>query len=319
MRAAESDFSIAEGRSTGTLEGLLREGHFVVTAETSPPDSASPAAVLQRAICLKGVADAVNVTDSAGARAHMSAFAAAAILAREGIESVLQFTVRDRNRLALQGDLIGAAAMGIPNILCLHGDSAKEGDQPDAAMVYDLDSPGLIRLARELRDKGILPSGRRIDPPPRLFIGAAELPHDPEAGWSPDGLRSKIAAGADFFQTQYCFDLEVARRYFTRLSDLGLTEQTHFLVGIGPLGSARAARWMNDNLYGVHIPEEVIKRLEGARDQREEGRRICIELIGELQRIGGVAGVHLMAPRQEKMIAEIIAESGIRDQRVQAA
>lgn len=297
--------------SNGRLEALLRSGAFVMTAETSPPDAAAQAAVLERAGCLKGLADAVNVTDGAGARAHMSAFACAVVLAQHGIEPVLQFTMRDRNRLALQGDLIGAATLGIPNILCLHGDDPKNGDQPETKAVYDIDSRGLMATARRLREQGTLPTGRAIVPPPRLFIGAADAPQDPKPDWKPDTLKAKIEAGADFVQTQYCFDLGLLRRYLTRLSDHGILERLFVIVGIGPIASAKSARWMNENLFGVNIPPAIVERLEGASDQRAEGRKICVELLQELAEIDGVAGAHLMAPRQEQSIAEAIAESGL--------
>jgi methylenetetrahydrofolate reductase (NADPH) len=271
--------------------------------------------VLDRAACLKGLADAVNVTDGAGARAHMSAIACAAILAQHGIEPVLQFTVRDRNRLALQGDLIGAAALGIPNILCLHGDDPKNGDQPETKPVYDIDSRTLMTTARRLRDEGLLPSGRPVAPAPRLLIGAADAPQDPKPEWKPDGLRAKIEAGADFVQTQYCFDLAMLRRYLTRLRDHGILERLRVIVGIGPIASAKSARWMNEHLFGVTIPEAIVARLEAASDQRAEGRKICVELLQELSEIDGVAGAHLMAPRQELAIAESIAESGLLKKR----
>ena len=296
--------------STGQLEAVLRRGHFAITAETSPPDAADPAPVLERAGGLKGVADAVNVTDGAGAQAHMSALACAAILAREGIEPVLQFTARDRNRLALQGDLVGAGALGIHTILCLYGDDPKGGDQPDTAPVFDLDTVGILSTARGLRE-GAFPSGREVSPPPALFIGAADAPRPIEDDWKPDGVLAKIDAGADFFQTQYCFDMDVLRRYMARLVDAGITERAFFLIGIGPIASARSARWMIENLFGVHIPEPLVERLEGAEDQRAEGRRICAELLCELREIEGVAGAHLMAPRQERSIAQVIGESGV--------
>lgn len=298
-------------RSGGRLEAVVRAGAFALTAETSPPDAGAPEPVLARAGCLKGLADAVNVTDGAGARAHMSALAAAAILARAGIEPVLQFTVRDRNRMALQGDLLGAAALGIHNILCLHGDDAKSGDQPDTRPVHDIDSRELMRTARRMRDEGVFPSGRAIEPRPRLFIGAADTPAEPKPGWEPKGLIAKIEAGADFVQTQYCFDLAMLRRYLAALGDHGVLGRVFIIVGVGPLASARSARWMNENLFGVHVPEATIARLEGAADQRAEGRRICVELLHELAGIRGVAGAHLMAPRQEQAIAEVIAESGL--------
>lgn len=304
--------------SSSRLESLLRAGTFVMTAETSPPDGASAHSVLGRSGCLKGYADAVNVTDGAGAKAHMSALAAATILARDGIEPVLQFTVRDRNRLALQGDLIGAAALGVHNILCLHGDDPKNGDQPETKPVYDIDSRSLMTTARHLRNEGKLPSGRAIDPAPRLFIGAADSPHDPKPDWLPTGLAAKADAGADFIQTQYSFDLAILRRYLARLGDHGLLSRLFVIVGIGPLASAKSARWMNENLFGVHIPEAIVARLDQASDQRAEGRKICVELLQELSEIKGVAGAHLMAPRQEQAIAEAIAESGLLKKRAAA-
>jgi methylenetetrahydrofolate reductase (NADPH) len=302
-------------KSHGRLEALLRSGAFVMTAETSPPDGANAAAVMARSGCLKGYADAVNVTDGAGANTHISAMAASAILVQHGIEPVLQFTVRDRNRLALQGDLIGAAALGIHNILCLHGDDPKNGDQPETKPVYDIDSRTLISTARALRENGHLPTGRVIDPAPRLFIGAADSPRDPKPDWNPAGLAAKLEAGADFIQTQYCFDLSMLRRYLDRLRDHGILERLYVLVGIGPIASARSARWMNENLFGVYIPDAIVQHLEKSADQRAEGRRICVELLQQLAEMEGVAGAHLMAHRQEQAIAEAIAESGLLQKR----
>jgi methylenetetrahydrofolate reductase (NADPH) len=301
----------ASHRSSGRLEAALRAGHFVLTAETSPPDAGAAEPVLARAACLRGLADAVNVTDGAGARAHMSALAAAALLVQHGIEPVLQFTVRDRNRMALQSDLLGASALGIHNILCLHGDDPRKGDQPEAKPVHDIDSRELMRTARRMRDDGMFPSGRAIEPRPLLFIGAADLPSEPKPGWKPDTFRAKVEAGADFVQTQYCFDLALLRRYLAALGDHGLLERVFVIVGIGPLASARSARWMNENLFGVHVPEPLIQRLEQAADPRAEGRRICVELLQEMAEIDGIAGAHLMAPRQEAACAEVIAECGL--------
>lgn len=306
---------VGENRSGGRLEALLRAREFVVTAETSPPDAAAAEPLLARAGCLKGLADAVNVTDGAGAKTHMSALAAAAILAREGIEPVLQFTMRDRNRMALQADLIGAAALGVPNILCLHGDDPTTGDQPEAKPVYDIDSRALMATARRLREEGTLPSGRAIEPRPRLFIGCADAPLDPKPDWHPTGLAAKLAAGAEFVQTQYCFDLALLRRYLARLDEHGILARAFILVGLGPIPSAKSARWMNQNLFGVHIPDAILSRLEGAADQAAEGRRICVELLQALVEIPGVAGAHLMAPRQEAAIAAVIAESGLLKKR----
>ena len=297
------------------LAQVLQAGQFAITAETSPPDSSSPESVLDRVVCLKGLADAVNVTDGASARVHMSALAAAAIMAREGIEPVLQQTTRDRNRLALQGDVLGAAALGIHNFLCLTGDKMAAGDQPDAAEVFEIDSGELMRQMRDMRDAGTYPSGREINPAPSLFLGAAEMPAEPGDNWPAARLQAKIDNGTQFFQTQYCFELEKVRRYCQALVDGGFTEQAHFLIGIGPLASARSARWMNDNLFGVHVPDEIIKRLEAADDQKAEGRVICAELLQGFSEIEGCAGAHLMAPHGEASCAQVIQESGLLELR----
>ena len=300
---------------TSKLAQVLAAGQFAMTAETSPPDSASPQAVLDRVNCLKDLADAVNVTDGASARVHMSALAAAAIMAREGIEPVLQQTTRDRNRLALQGDVLGAAALGIHNFLCLTGDRMSAGDQPEAAEVFEIDSGELMRQMRDMRDSGTFPSGREIDPAPAVFLGAAEMPSEPGENWPAARLQAKIDNGTQFFQTQYCFELDKVRRYCQALVDGGFTEQAHFLIGIGPLASARSARWMNDNLFGVHVPDAIIKRLEGADDQKAEGRAICAELLQGFSEIEGCAGAHLMAPHGEASCAQVIRESGLLELR----
>jgi methylenetetrahydrofolate reductase (NADPH) len=303
--------SAAINRSRGKLETALRAGHFVMTAETTPPDAAAAAPVLERAGCLKGLADAVNICDGASARTHLSTLATAAILARHGVEPVLQMTVRDRNRLALQADLLGAAALGVPNILCLHGDEVAKGDQPDAKPVHDIDSRDLMRTARRMRDEGTFPSGRVIAPRPEFLIGAADMPIDPKPGWKPGALLAKMEAGAEFVQTQFCFDMGLLRRYLAALGDHGIPERLFVIVGIGPIPSAKSARWMAANLYGVQIPEELIRRLEQAPRPDQEGRRICVELLQELAGIKGVAGAHMMGPRQEQNIATAIAESGL--------
>jgi methylenetetrahydrofolate reductase (NADPH) len=300
---------------TSKLAQILQSGQFAMTAETSPPDAASADAVLQRVDCLKNVADAVNVTDGASARVHMSALAAAAIMVRAGIEPVLQMTTRDRNRLALQGDVVGAAALGIHNFLCLTGDKMSAGDQADAAEVFEIDSGELMRQMRDMRDAGRFPSGRAIEPAPKLFLGAAEMPAEPGEHWPAARLQAKIDNGAQFFQTQYCFDLDKVKRYCRALVDGGFTEQAYFLIGIGPLASAKSARWMNDNLFGVHVPDAIVRRLEGATDQKAEGRAICAELLQAMAEIEGCAGVHLMAPHQEDACAQVIRESGLLELR----
>jgi methylenetetrahydrofolate reductase (NADPH) len=281
----------------------------VITAEIVPPLSAVPDALLAEAETLGPRVDAINVTDAAAGRTTMSSFAAAALLAANGYEPILQVTCRDRNRIALAGDLIGAAAQGIENMLLLRGDDPKGGDQPDATPVFDFETADLMKLAKDMRDDGVLPSGRAIESPPRFFIGGADIPRVPDDKWSPEPLRKKIAGGANFFQTQFCFDLDVARKYFERLAAEGITEQVGVIIGVGPIRSAKSARWMNENLFGVHVPDATIERLEDAEDQAAEGRRICLELIEGLRDMPGPAGAHLMAPAQgPKAIAQVLAE-----------
>lgn len=280
------------------LQEKIRDGQFVITAEIVPPLAASPDALLKEAATFGASVDAMNVTDAAAGRTTMSSFAAAAILKANGYEPILQVTCRDRNRIALAGDLIGAAAQGIENLLLLRGDDPKGGDQPDAKPVFDLETADLMKLARDMRDEGVLPSGRAIESPPRFFIGGADIPRVPDEKWSPEPLRRKIEGGAGFMQTQFCFDLEVARAYFERLAEEGITEQVGIIIGVGPIRSAKSARWMNENLFGVHVPDATIGRLEGAKDQAAEGRAICVELIEGLREMPGPAGAHLMAPAQ---------------------
>jgi len=299
----------------GGLERVLRAGHFALTAEVTPPLSSNPARLLEKALPLKGYADAVNVTDGASARAHMSSVASAAILVQNGIEPILQVTCRDRNRIAIQSDLLGAAALGVRNVLVLTGDDPKAGDQPETKPVFDLNSTAVIATAKAMRDEAKLPSGREIQDPPQLFIGAADLPIDPPAGWKADGLRAKADAGAQFVQTQFCFDMAIVRRYAERLGELGLTERLSILIGIGPLSSAKSARWMRQNLYGTTIPDAIIERMEAAREPKQEGARLCAELLQELAEIPGIAGAHLMAPLNEAAVPTAIEASGLLKRR----
>jgi methylenetetrahydrofolate reductase (NADPH) len=291
------------------LKNKIRAGQFVITAEIVPPLSAGPDKLLHEAKQLGKRVDAMNVTDAAAGRTSMSSFAAAAILAANGHEPILQVTCRDRNRIALAGDLIGAAAQGIENLLILRGDDPKGGDQPDAKPVFDYESIDLLVLARDLRDKQALPSGRKVEPAPQFFIGGADVPRKPDDKWSPVGLQKKIEAGADFVQTQFCFDLDVARAYIDRLRKEGILDKLAVIIGVGPIRSAKSARWMNENLFGVHVPEPIVARLEAAADQAAEGRRVCAELIRGLREIEGVAGAHLMAPAQGPDAIAAVLES----------
>jgi len=299
------------------LRELLAAGTFVVTAETSPPVSSDGSALLQKIAPLSGRADAVNITDGAGARSHMASLAASALLVKAGFQPILQMTVRDRNRLALQNDLLGAGALGVKNILCLTGDDVSAGDQPETKMVMDLDSRSLMEVARDMRDKGTLPNGRTVSKAPKFLIGAADAPGDPDGGWSPDHIRAKIMAGASFFQTQFCFDIDLVKRYVCRLESEGLLEEASFLIGTGPIASAKSALWMNKNLFGVNIPKTIVNRIQSSSDQKAEGKKICAELLEQLMLIKGVAGAHLMGPNSEQAVAEIIQASGVLSSRAE--
>jgi methylenetetrahydrofolate reductase (NADH) len=297
----------------GEFAGRLAAGRFTITAEVVPPVSTDPADLLARAAPLKGRAAAVNVTDGAGAKAHLSSLAAAHILLQSGIEPILQMTGRDRNRLALQNDLLGALALGVRNVLIISGDDPKTGDQPDSKPVFDLDSKGLLRVARDLGAERRLPSGTFVRGPTTLCLGAAAVPVDPRADWSPADLVAKADAGAAFVQTQFCMDMAVARRWIAALRRHGLTERLKVLIGIAPIPSARSARWMRTRLFGTIIPDAIIARLEAAPDPRREGVRICVELLHELAEIPGVAGAHIMAPQSPMAIAEVIIAFTGRD------
>ena len=233
---------------------------------------------------------------------------ASGILVRHVIEPVLQFTCRDRNRIALQSDLLGAAALGVRNLLILSGDDPRAGDQPDAKPVFDLDSRRLIETAVKIRDRQELPTGRKVAGQADFFIGVADTPLDPPAGWAPVSLQNKIAAGAQFAQTQFCMDAAIVRRYMKRLAEERIAERLFVRIGIAPLPSARTALWMRDHLPGSIIPDRLIDRLTRAADPKAEGKRICIELLQELAQIPAVSGAHIMAPRNHSAIAEVIAE-----------
>ena len=287
-----------------SLRDKLNSGRFVMTAEVTPPLSSNQQDLLDKALPLKGYADAVNVTDGASARAHLDSLISAIILKQNGIEPILQLTCRDRNRIALQSQLVGAAAMGIDNVLVLTGDDPKQGDQPDAKPVFDLDSAALMATAAHIRDKGALPHGRKVGGTFNFLIGAADAPVDPKEGWTPKSLMKKVEAGAEFAQTQFCMDTGVVRRYMQRLADNGVTLK--FLIGVAPLASARSGRWMKENLFGTVIPDWIVDRMDQAADPKAEGQKIAVEILQELAEIPGVAGAHLMAPLNESAIPGVI-------------
>ena len=309
MELAEKEQSSSSPISE--LQRRLLDGSFVVTAELSPPVSTDPSEFIQRALALRSVVTAINVTDGAGSKAHMSSLAASYFLVRSGVEPILQMTCRDRNRIALQAELLGAAALGIRNILALRGDDPKLGDQPDTKPVFDLDTQALLATAQRMRRERTLPSGVEIKGKVNLVLGAAELPVDPPAGWRPQGLVSKLEAGAQFIQTQFCMDIGVVRRYASRLLELGVAQKLPILIGIAPIPSARSARWMKEKLYGAIVSDRIVERLERAADPKAEGIAICVELLQQLAETPGVAGAHVMAPAFHSAIGPAIEASGV--------
>lgn len=300
----------AVGPTDSRLAALLSQDTFVVTAELSPPDSADPAAVAARAAVFRGHVDALNVTDGAGAHCHLSSLATCVLLQRLGCEAIMQLTCRDRNRIAAQGDILGAAALGVTNLLCLTGDGVEHGDHPGAKPVFDLDAVTLLETARTLTAGRFL-SGRMLTGAPRLFLGGADNPFAPPVPARVGRLAKKVAAGARFVQTQYCFDVDAFAQYMQAVRARGLHERCAMLVGVGPLTSLRAAQWLRARVPGVHVPDAVMSRLASAHDVEEEGVRLCVEIIQRLREVPGVAGVHLMAHRHERLVGEIVTRAGL--------
>ncbi len=304
----------ASGRPLPTTSAFgrrLASGRFAVTAELTPPVATDPAEFVARAAPLKGLATAINVTDGAGAKAHLSSLVASRMLLDSGVEPILQMTCRDRNRIALQADLLGAMAMGIRNLLVLGDDDPRAGDQPETKPVFDLRSRDLLATAHHMRTTGTLPTGTPIKGPVSLMLGGADIPVDPPADWNAAALQDKLEAGADFIQTQFCMDTGVVRRYAARLIELGIAPRLKILIGIAPIPSVKSARWMREKLFGTRIPDVVVDRLEKAADPKQEGRRIAVELLQELATIPGIAGAHIMAPQNPSAIPEVIQESGV--------
>ena len=302
--------------SPGRLERVLRSGAFAVTSELDPPDSADPEDVYRRARVFDGYVDAINATDGSGANCHMSSLAVCALLTRVGYAPVMQISCRDKNRIAIQGDILGGAAMGVSNMLCLTGDGVQAGDHPQAKPVFDLDCMSLLEIGRGLRDDHKFQSGRKITFAPRVFFGAAANPFGLPFEWRAERLAKKVQAGAQFVQTQYCYDVPRLREFMKKVEDLGLLGKVFILVGVGPLRSAKAGEWMRTNVPGIHIPDSILKRVAGAEKQAAEGRQVCIDIIQEVREIKGISGIHMMAYRQEETVAEIIQKSGVLQGRV---
>ncbi len=295
------------------LKAVLAEGAFAVTAECGPPKGADAEAVLQKAALLKDKVDAVNVTDNQTAIVRMCSLAACTLLKSAGLDPVLQMVVRDRNRIALQSDILGASALGLRNVLCLSGDHQSFGNQPQAVGVFDLDSIQLLQVLKTMRDDGEALGGEPLSRPPDLFLGAAANPFADPLAFRVVRLAKKIEAGAQFIQTQCVYNLERFAAWLGMARDRGLTERAFILGGVTPLKSAGMARYMKNKVSGMDIPQEVVQRMEGEpkERQREEGIRICVETIERLKEMPGVHGVHIMAIEWEEAVADIVARAGL--------
>ena len=295
------------------LEAVLRSGTFAVAAEISPPRGVNLDAIARDARLLKDYADAINVTDNQAASVRMASIPVSALLIQHGIEPVSQMTCRDRNRLAIQADLLGAAALGIHNLLCLSGDHGKWGDHPAAKNVYDLDSIHLLGMVRNMVEQGCLDNGKKIAPAPQFFIGAAANPFAPPYDYRPLRLAKKIAAGARFVQTQLIYNMTRFREYMARVRDLGLDKQVYILAGVGPLKSAEQAKYMATQVAGMDVPDEIVARMVKTPKaaQAEEGIRICVEVAEQVREIPGVAGIHIMAVHWADAVPEIVKRLGL--------
>lgn len=298
-----------------TLHQVLSKGEFAVTGECGPPRGASKEVITQKAALLKGFVDAVNVTDNQTAIVRMSSIAACTHILQEGLEPIVQMVVRDRNRIALQSDLLGAYSLGIRNILCLSGDHQAFGSQPDALNVFDIDSMNLIRMVRTMREEGRDMSGYELLEPPRMFVGAAANPFADPFDFRIIRLSKKVEAGADFIQTQCVYNLERFTEWLRLAREEGLTEKVFILAGVTPLKSAGMARYMKNRVAGMDVPDEFIKRMESSPKKKaaEEGINICLEIVTQLKEMKGVHGVHIMAIEWEEKVAEIVQRAGLRD------
>jgi methylenetetrahydrofolate reductase (NADPH) len=295
------------------LKSVLEKGDFAVTAECGPPKGADPEVVLKKAEMLRGKVDALNVTDNQTAIVRMSSLAACSLLKKAGLDPVLQMVVRDRNRIALQSDILGASALGIRNVLCLSGDHQIFGNQPQALGVFDLDSIQFVQAVKAMRDEGIILGGESLESPPNLFIGAAANPFADPLEFRVVRLAKKIEAGAGFIQTQCIYNLDRFETWLTMAMDRGLTEKTFIIGGVTPLKSPGMAKYMKNRVSGMDVPDDIIKRMEGVpKDkQREEGIRICVETILRLKEMPGVKGVHVMAIEWEDAVGEIVEKAGL--------
>jgi methylenetetrahydrofolate reductase (NADPH) len=300
-------------KSGSNLEKVLKAGHFAFTGELGPPRGTDAEEVIKKAQFLKGNVDAVNITDNQTAMVRMSSWAASLLILKEGLEPNYQMVCRDRNRLAMQADILGAYAHGIKNMLCLSGDHCKFGDHPQAKGVFDIDSMQLINMVKNMRDEAKFQGGAEIEHPPKIFIGAAANPFADPFEWRVHRLAKKINAGVDFIQTQCIYNMDKFREWVRQANDMGLTEKVYILAGVTPMKSVGMAKYMKNKVPGMDVPDDVIKRLQGAEKGKvaAEGINMACEQIEEFKEMKGVAGVHLMAIEWEHKVPEIAEQAKV--------
>ena len=298
-------------KSGSNLEKVLSAGKFAVTGELGPPRGGNAEAIKEKAQHLKEMVDAVNITDNQTAVVRMASWAASVLLMKEGLEPNYQMVCRDRNRIAMQSDILGAHALGIRNMLCLSGDHQLFGDHPKSKKVFDIDSIQLISMAKKMRDEGKFLNGEELTEAPKMFVGAAANPFGEPYEYRVHRLAKKIAAGADFIQTQCIYNMERFREWIKQANDMGLTEKIYILAGVTPMKALGMARYMQKNVPGMDVPDWVIKRLQGVekKKQASEGIAICCEQIEEFKEMKGVAGIHLMAIEWEERVPEIVEQA----------
>jgi len=299
-------------KSGSTLEKVLEAGAFAVTAELGPPKGADPQVIIDKAGILKGHADAVNITDNQTAIARMSSMAAAKLVIEQGLEPIMQMTCRDRNRLAMQADILGAASLGVRNLLCLTGDHQSFGNHPKSKGVYDLDSVTLIKMVKEMRDVPAFQCGEEITKAPELLIGAAANPYADPFPFRAIRLAKKVDAGIDFVQTQIIYNVDKFEQFMAQCRELGVTERCRILAGVAPLKSAGMAKYMKSRVDGMDVPDDVVERMSAAEDAQDEGMNICVDVINRVREVEGVAGVHIMAVEWEEAVPEITSRAGLK-------
>ena len=300
-------------KTESILEKILASGQLAVTSECGPPRGALPAKVKEKAEFLRGCVDAVNVTDNQTAMVRMSSLAACIIIKQMGLNPLLQMVTRDRNRLAMQSDIIGAYAHGVDTMLCLSGDHPHFGDHPGAASVHDIDSVQAVDMVRRMRDEGLFQGGQKIDGPPKMFIGAAANPFADPFELRVARLAKKVNAGVDFIQTQCIYNVPKFEKWMEGVCDRGLHEKVYILAGVTPMKSVGMAKYMKNKVPGMDVPDELVKRIGGVpkEKQAEEGIKMCLEMMEQLKNIKGVAGFHLMAIEWEHRVAEIVERAGL--------